>query len=200
MTKHEFLAALRKELHGLPQNDIDERLSFYSEMIDDKIEEGLSEEEAVSGLGTASDIIAQIMEDTPLTKLVKEKVRPKRSLKAWEILLLILGSPLWFSLLIAGFSVFIAFYAVIVSLIATVWAVEVAMVACTVTLLFAFVLFLSQGHIPAALAILSAAFLCAGIAILGAYGCHLATKRIVFLTKKIGICIKSLFVGKETAK
>ncbi len=200
MTKHEFLAALRKELHGLPQNDIDERLSFYSEMIDDKIEEGLSEEEAVSGLGTVFDIVVQIMEDTPLTKLVKEKVRPKRSLKAWEILLLILGSPLWFSLLIAGFSVFIAFYAVIVSLIVAVWAIEVAMATCAIAMLFAFVLFLSQGHIPAALAILSTSLVCAGLAILAFFGCCAATKGVVFLTKKVCFGIKSMFVGKENEK
>ena len=48
MGKQEFLAQLRKGLQGLPQEDIEERLTFYSEMIDDRMEEGLSEEEAVS--------------------------------------------------------------------------------------------------------------------------------------------------------
>ena len=48
MNKQEFLSQLRKGLAGLPQNDIEERLAFYGEMIDDRIEEGLSEEEAVS--------------------------------------------------------------------------------------------------------------------------------------------------------
>ena len=33
MNKQEFLAQLRKELTGLPKDDIDERLTFYSEMI-----------------------------------------------------------------------------------------------------------------------------------------------------------------------
>ena len=47
MRKQEFLTELRKGLSGLPQDDIEERLSFYSEMIDDQIEEGLAEEEAV---------------------------------------------------------------------------------------------------------------------------------------------------------
>ena len=39
MTKQEFLAELRRGLSGLPQNDIEERLNFYSEMIDDRMEE-----------------------------------------------------------------------------------------------------------------------------------------------------------------
>ena len=42
MTKNEFLEQLRRGLSGLPMEDIDERLNFYSEMIDDRIEEGLS--------------------------------------------------------------------------------------------------------------------------------------------------------------
>ena len=48
MTKKEFLSSLRSKLQGLPPSDIDERISFYSEMIDDRMDEGKSEEEAVS--------------------------------------------------------------------------------------------------------------------------------------------------------
>ena len=59
MHKHEFLAQLRKGLSGLPRDDVEERLSFYSEMIDDQMEEGLSEEEAVSAAGSVDEIVAQ---------------------------------------------------------------------------------------------------------------------------------------------
>ena len=47
MNKVEFLEQLRRGLNGLPQEEIEERVTFYSEMIDDRIEEGFSEEEAV---------------------------------------------------------------------------------------------------------------------------------------------------------
>ena len=47
MNKQEFLSLLRRELSGLPQGDIEERVGFYAEMIDDRMEEGLTEEEAV---------------------------------------------------------------------------------------------------------------------------------------------------------
>ena len=43
MNKQDFLAQLRKELSGWPKEDAEERLTFYSEMLDDRIEEGLSE-------------------------------------------------------------------------------------------------------------------------------------------------------------
>ena len=48
MNKQEFLVQLRNALSGLPKDDIEERIEFYSEMIEDRIEEGLSEEEAIA--------------------------------------------------------------------------------------------------------------------------------------------------------
>ena len=46
MTKLKFLFELRDRLEGLPYDEVEERLNFYSEMIEDRMEEGLSEEEA----------------------------------------------------------------------------------------------------------------------------------------------------------
>ena len=103
MSKQEFLVQLRKGLSGFPQEDIEERLTFYSEMIDDQMEEGIMEEDAVSRIGSVDTIISQIKADIPLAKLVREKITPKKHLKAWEIVLLVLGSPIWLSLLIAAF-------------------------------------------------------------------------------------------------
>ena len=45
MNKQEFITSLYNRLSGLPQNDIENSIEFYSEMIDDRIEEGLTEEE-----------------------------------------------------------------------------------------------------------------------------------------------------------
>ena len=103
MGKAEFMETLRKRLAGLPQAEIEERLAFYNEMIDDRIEDGLTEEEAVAEVGPVEDVVNQIMSEIPLTALVREKVRPKRTLRVWEIILLVLGSPIWLSLLIAVF-------------------------------------------------------------------------------------------------
>lgn len=93
MNKQEFLTELRKGLSGLPQDDIEERLAFYGEMLDDRIEEGLSEDAAVAEIGDAEEIVRQTVADIPLAKLAKERIKPKRRLKAWETVLLILVSP-----------------------------------------------------------------------------------------------------------
>ena len=91
MKKAEFLDILRKELAGLPKDDLQSRISFYEEAIADRMDDGKSEEEAVAFLGSIDEIVKQIAEDTSLVKLVKEKTRPRRRLRAFEIILLILG-------------------------------------------------------------------------------------------------------------
>ncbi len=200
MRKQEFLSELKARLVGLPKDDIEERLVFYSEMIDDRIEEGLTEEEAVSEIGTVDEVIAHIVEETPLTKLVKEKMNPKRALKAWEIVLLVLGAPLWVSLLLAVAVVFFAAYVVLWSLIVCLWAAEVSFAACSVMEIMSFFVFLIRGEIPAGLAILGAGIAFFGLAILLFFGCIESTKGILRLTKKLTFGIKTLFVGKENVK
>ena len=60
MNKHEFFEQLGRGLSGLPQEDIDERLTFHGEMIDDRVEDGLTEEEAVAEIGSPDEIASQI--------------------------------------------------------------------------------------------------------------------------------------------
>ena len=119
-----FLDELRNRLSGLPQEDIEERIAFYEEMIDDRMEDGVSEEEAVSRIGSVENIARQIMSEIPLTKLVQEKVKPKRNLRAWEIVLLVLGSPLWISLLISVLAIIFSVYVTIWSVVLVVYAFE----------------------------------------------------------------------------
>lgn len=73
MTKIRFILSLQERLSGLPKDDLEERLSFYSEMIEDRMEEGLSEEDAVAAIGNMDDLISRIVADIPLAKLGKEK-------------------------------------------------------------------------------------------------------------------------------
>ena len=130
MTKLRFLAALEDRLSGLPKEEVQERLRFYSEMIDDRMEEGIPEEEAVAAVGKVDEIAEQVVADVPLVKLVGEKVKPHRKLKTWEIVLLAVGSPLWASLLLAAASVVISLYAALWSIIAALWTVFGSMIAC----------------------------------------------------------------------
>lgn len=199
MTKQEFLIRLQKGLSGLPQDDLEERLNFYCEMIDDRMEDGLSEDEAVGEIGDADEIISQIIADIPLTKIVKEKIKPKRAHRAWEIVLLALGSPIWLSLLIAAFAVVFSVYAVLWALIIALWAAEIALCGCALACVAAGVLFVLKGHFLTGAAAAGAGLVSAGIAIFFFFGCLAATKGILRFTKKTTVFIKHCFIGKEEA-
>lgn len=200
MNKQEFLDELKKGLSGLPQNDIKERLIFYSEMIDDRMEEGFTEEEAVSGIGAVDEIAAQIIAETSLSKLVKEKVRPKRALRVWEIVLLILGSPIWLSLLIAVFAVISAVYITVWSVIVALWAVEFALAASALGGALSAVIIIVKVKVISGIAMLGAGIACAGLSIFLFFGCKAITKGLLFLTKKMILGIKSIFIKKENAE
>ena len=197
MTKAEFITELKKRLSGLPMRELEESLSFYGEMIDDRIEDGLPEEDAVKDVGEISEIAEQIISEIPLTTLAKERIKPKRRIKAWETVLLVLGSPIWLSLLIAAFAVTVSVYAVLWSVIVSVWAAFGAFVVGSVGGVGAFAVFVCTADIPSALVMLSGGAVCAGLAIFTFIGCKAATGGIVRLTVKIPLTVKKLFVKKE---
>ncbi len=197
MGKEEFLARLGEGLAGLPREDAAERLTFYSEMIDDRMEEGLTEEEAVAQIGPPEAVVSQIIGETPIAKLVRERVRPKRRLRAWEIVLLALGSPIWVSLLVAALAVVFSVYVVIWAVIAALWAVEGSCIAGTLGGAAAGVMQTLKGGPTQGLLLIAAALVLAGLAIFLFFACRAATTGAALLTKKIALWIKSRFAGKE---
>ncbi len=200
MDKAQFLDELKGRLSGLPESDRNERLLFYSEMMEDRMEDGLTEEEAVAGIGPVDEVVEQIMAEIPLSRLVKEKVRQRRSLKAWEVILLVLGSPVWLPLLIAAFAVCLSLYIAVWAVVISVWAVELSLAVSAVGGLFTAAFDMVKGNPAGAAFMLGAAILCGGLAILLFYGCLGLTKGLLRLTKRMLLGIKSLFMGKESAE
>lgn len=199
MTKLEFISLLRDKLSRLPQDEIDERLTFYSEIIDDQIEEGLSEEDAVAEIGNLDDVVSQIVAEIPLTKLVKEKIKPKRTLRIWEVILLALGSPIWLSLLISAFAVVFAIYISVWSVVISLWSVFVSLIASAIGGIIAGIVFIVTASLPTGVAMIGASFVCVGLSVFMFYGCKMATKGMAILTKKVLLSIKNLFVKREVA-
>ena len=197
MTKLEFITALYEKLSGLPLHEVEERVSFYAEMIDERMEEGLSEEEAVSAAGSVDEIAAQILADVPLTSLIKEKVRPGRAIRAWEIVLLILGFPLWMPLLIAFFAVLLSVYIVIWSVVIALWAVDLSLAVSALGCIVAGVFLAARGNVISGAASVAVGLICGGLAILGFFICKLVSRGVVFLTGKMLLGVKRMFVGKE---
>ncbi|MBR6577717.1 MAG: DUF1700 domain-containing protein [Clostridia bacterium] len=193
MNKEQFLIELAAALAGLPEDDIEKSLEYYSEMIDDRTEDGISEEEAVAALGTIAEIRAQIIKDTPLPKIIKEKVKPKRSFRGWEIAVIIIGFPLWFPLLISAAAVIFSVYVTLWSVIIALFAVDIAFFAGALAGILASLPVFITGNAAAGLLLIGAGLLCAGFGLLWLFLCIGTTKGIVWLTK---VFIKSLLIPK----
>ena len=193
MRKQDFLVRLRKGLSGLPLPEREERVTFYSEMIDDRMEEGLSEEEAVLAVGSVDDIVAQILGECPRAG----GERAKRRLKAWEIILLALGSPVWLSLGIAAVAVILSLYVVLWSVVLALWSVFGALVGCAFGGVAAGGAFLFGGNGPVGAAVLGAGMVCAGVAVFLFFGCRASTVGVLRLTGKFAAGIGARFARKE---
>ena len=199
MTKIKFLLDLTEKLSGLPQQDIEERLMFYSEMIEDRVEEGLSEEDAVASIGTVEDISAQIKADALRENTTPPKKDARRKMKPWEIVLLVVGSPIWLALLISVLAVAVSLYVVLWALVISLWSVSASFAACSVGGVFAGVLFICKGNVVSGIAMIGMALACAGFSVLCFYACKAATGGFIKLTCKIWSMVKRRILKKEVA-
>lgn len=200
MNKTEFLFELAEKLSPLPFEEIEDSRNYYSEMIDDRMEDGLSEAEAVAAVGDPAEIAAQILAEVPLGKLVKAKLKSRRTLRAWEIVLLALGSPVWIPLLAAALVIILAVYIVIWSIVVSLYAADLALAVSAVACVVAAVPFVTGASIGAFAFTLGAGLVLAGLAVFLFLGCNLVAKGVLRLGKMVLRGIKSCFIRKEAAK
>lgn len=64
MKKNEFLNELRQRIQPTKENETEQIITFFSESIDDRIENGISEEDAVADLGTIESIVETIARES----------------------------------------------------------------------------------------------------------------------------------------
>ena len=189
MNKQQFLKALRKRLSGLPRAELEERLRFYGETIDDRMEEGLSEAEALAAVGSVEEIAAQIFGEE-----ARPVVKPKKT--GLEIALLILGFPLWFPLLVSAFAVALSLYISLWAVIISLWAVFGALAGCACGPLVAGICLCMAGRVPAGMLCISGGLICGGLSIFLFFGCKALTRGAAILTKQAFLLV---FRRKEAA-
>ena len=199
MKRSEFLEELKARLWAMPEGDIQNSLDYYSEMIDDRMEDGLSEEEAVAAIGNLDEIVKQILTETPrppqVVKPEKKQIPVQDNTKIWMIVLLVLGSPLWIPLVVSAvsvvFSVYVSLWSVVISLYAVFIALAASAVGCIVGSFFMI------GNPGTGMVAWGAALVCAGLAILLFMLSNLAAKSLVKLTKWGWKSLKRIFRRKE---
>ena len=150
MNKQEYLSAIRVRIPKMPTEDMERFIAYYSEMIDDRMEDGMTEEEAVATMDTPDEAVDQILEDTPLSKIVKQKIKPTHRLRAWEIVLIVLGSPVWVPLLLTAGILVLSMLVVVFSLLITFYAVVISAAVAGIAGVLAVVPFLMISNVPAA--------------------------------------------------
>ena len=201
MTKNEFLQALERELHGLPREDIDRSLEYYAELIEDKMaDEGVSEEAAVASLGTPKEVAASILLEQPLPKIVKARAASRRKTSAWEIVLLVLGAPLWLPLLFAFAVIVLAVYIVLWSVVLAVCAVTLALALMLPAGIVAGIVLVVRGTVAAGILVLGGGMVCSGLGVLLYFVCRALVKGAAFIGKKLWRVVKGWFVKKGDAK
>ena len=197
MTKSEFLAELSLRLNGFSREDIAASLAYYNEIIDDRIEDGANEEEAVAAIGTPAQAAAQILEDMPLGKLLKAKLSGGKRLPTWATVLLIAGSPIWIALLASMFAVIISLYAAIWTITISLCAAWLAFAISPLAGLFLLVLSTLQGNFGGGLVLLGSGCILGGLALFLFRPCLVLCKGGWLASKKLFLAIKRCFIKKE---
>lgn len=190
MKKTEFLSSLRQKLSILPQRDVEKILEYYSEMIDDYIESGYSQEAAVAKMGGVNNVAAQILANAQNPTYEAPYVQKQKKGRAM-ILLLILGFPIWFPLLVAAFSILLSLAIVITTLTMVVpWALVVSFGASAVGLLIVTPFVLAGEGIAAAVLVLGTTLILAALCI---FCLWIGLRLTVLGAKGIGAMFKGFF-------
>lgn len=196
MTKQEFLDQLAVQLEGVPEEEFTKAIDYYSEMIDDRTEEGMSEEEAVADVGPVDDAVKEILSTIPLSELIRSK-RNGRSLKTWQIVLLAVGSPVWAPLLLCFFVVLLVLYLALWVIVISLYAANAALFISGIAAFFVGIasLFRVSGFWP--LGSVGGGLILIGGSLMLFIPLAKLAKATGRLAKVIVLWIKSWFVGRK---
>lgn len=196
MTKNAFLTELHQRLSGLEKEALEQRLAFYDEIIEEYVRGGVPEEEAVAKVGAVDVIVAQVMSEIPLTRLVARKIPQKKSWNAGKIVALILTFPFWLPFVIVIVTLLLTLYILLWALVLSLFAVDAGLF-CLSVLGFVSIVPLSAEN-PALVGLVAGgAFLCAGLFMLLFFLGIMAAKGVVAMGGQFLLWLKSSFVGKE---
>ena len=190
MTKRQFIGELKAKTKHLTKAERRELIAYYNEMISERLEDGMSEEEAVAALGSIDELLSSYV-----PQQYKAPERRSRRLRPWHIVLIVLGSPVWFSLLMAFLCLLICYYIVIWSMVVFCYAVFAALAGSAVGCMA--LSFFTLGSGPANFFFCwCVALVLMGLAFLWLIVCNLFAKACAKLTKVTSKGVFRLFFKK----
>ena len=156
MKARRFLKELSRRLAPMPKAERERTVSFYQELIEDYMEEGMTEEQAVAKLGSTEQVANGVLEEY-YEKVSQATIKQgkKQKLPWAAILLVILSFPIWGSLAIALLAISFSFF-----------VVAAAFAVASISSVVGCFILLFTGHPIHALFYAACALVCAGLAIL----------------------------------
>lgn len=177
MTKNEFTRVLKGRINHLPKAERRKILQYYYEMISERMEDGMTEEEAINALGDIDELLSEY---TPVSK------EPRRGakLRPWHIIMLIIGAPLWIPLVAAMLVIMLAFYIIIWVLVAVAYVVFMALAVCGFACMLTAIFSMFSGGAPYFFMLLGAGAVLSGLAVFWLMVCNLFAKAMAKVTAK----------------
>ncbi len=212
MTKHEFIYALRCRLQDLPVPETEPHIEYYTEMIEDRIDEGMTEEEAVADIGTLDEIEHRIRiqcgrqaaEDTTdsfrgwLARM-RLKLHWDGPLKAWQVIILVLVImsiiPLMGTLLgviFSGFGIVLGLWTAVMGMMLGIYAIVGGLFAGGIGIMVAGIVQLVQQQTGEGLFMLGVGFVLLGLSALALWVVILLTKLLIKGVRRLMEWIRGL--------
>lgn len=170
MGKEEFLSRLNRALSPMKPLERARTVQYYREILEDRMEDGLSEAEAVAEMDPVEVIAAELLENSA------PPPRPRRS--PFGTAMLIVGAPLWAPLLLAAGILALALYVVIWALVISLGAVVVSLAVCLPAGVVGLVLH-AGAHPASGLFLLGAGLVCGGLALALSFPCFAAARGLL---------------------
>ena len=187
MTKAVFLKDLESQLKSLSNMERKKFISYYEEIIEDYIENGATEEAAVERVGYPQSIAEDILNQESGTN---KKV--STATKGLIGILMVLGFPLWGSLLLAGILLVLSGYIVIWCLPVITGSLAFGTFA-TAILSVCGGFFLLMVNPTLAIMQFGLGIACVGIAILTTFATIYLAKRLIEVTKSFTLKLIGIF-------
>lgn len=180
MRKDEFLGRLGELLACLPADQVEETKAFYAEAIADRMEDGMSEEEAVAAMGAPETVAETTLDDLPAVPRAIARTRRRSNALLW--VLAVVGSPVWAPLLIAFVAVAVTVYICIWVIALCVWVVAAAFGGVGVVELVLAAEGVAVGYVPYVLASAGMGLGLIGVALLVGAGAWEVSRQIARLS------------------
>ncbi len=199
MNKETFLNLLANEMKGFSYAEISRAQVFYEEAIADRMEDGLTEEEAVASLGEVALIVEEMRLNLPFTKLigntVKESHQNASNKTLWKVLAII-SFPFWLPMLIGFAATLFGLYMGLIGILVGIIAIYGSLIIIGIASLFASGYFIFQGDLLVAIGYLGSTLASIGLFLLLLQSVSSIIKSVISLPVTVTRSIKKLLFKK----